>query len=755
MKILISILILFLGTMPSFADEMWKAKAPNTDHVADWSKADKRDREATDYFLKNIWPKLRKVSEKLHGQISDKTGLSYNGKMSEREKKAGVVVFPLKIEATLPWYAVPTEKQIASRKVILYAAQGQSEAFAIAVHSFTKEVKVTVVPGDLKGPGTISSKSISSRFSLSYSMIPRSRKKVATRQMILLNVDSWKIPKNRTYEWVIDVHVPADAKTGLYKGPVKVMADGIEVASIELTFEVLPIKLSDNGCRWGSFMTPQPGNITEAWCDINSRYCANSLAWWNLDNPNLTWKWDGIKRKPLVLAKLRYANGKILSKKDKAKLPTWIQKRTDGPYVVFTEEEVTGLPIGAEARRAYCKKQLKMKASLGNITPELAAWVCYDRPGNSSNFNKDSIKSIAFEENDDFKRFDKGMKLLKKHGFAGPITWFGAGGPTVPWETRVLSQRFGVKYSRAKWKWERAVTPKNSNHVWYLANAAIAKSLHEARKKHDWPEIVWCPCDESFQYKGVTGRAVPNMIAEMMPYVRMYAPDTRIYQVVWHTKKDNWKGIWQCGVMQKLKKTKKGKTSQIYGPYNVICTNCPNDLDRKTTWESGGEYWVYTFITATVGKFYSNRFAFGLNGARHSAALIYNFADTSRIHNITTETDILKSHWITGQYNLNWYFAKDPKKIRQADLALASHAMLACRSGMVDRKYIETLRRLAYKKKSIDDIAFLEKLPTAIDKLGGAGKGGVDDFTAEITDENGVDKLRREIALRIKKLLSR
>lgn len=736
-----------------FAAEMWRAEAEPTSFVADWSNADRTDKEATELFLKHVWPRLKKVSGSLHGRIGDRTGEVYSGAMSPQERQAGVVCFPLNVEQTLPWYAVPTEKQVAQRSISTFAAQGQSEAVCIGVHALRDVKDVSVTCSDLRGPGRISASDVTSRLSLSYTMDPRGRGRIDTRQMLLLNVGGWDIPKAHTHEWIVDVHVPEKARPGRYSGKISVQAGRGAAAVFDLELEVLPFTLSDNGCRWGSFMTPNPGYAAEAWCDLNSRYGFNTLAWWNLDDPKLGWTWDGVKKEELILAKLRYSNGNIISDADLNSLPQWVKQRIDGPFVVFRPDEVTGIPREIDQRGPFYKKPMKVKAGLGAIPPEKAQWICYDRPGWTANFSADSINSVAFEQDDAFKRFDAGMKRLKKYGFAGPVTWFGAGGPTVPWETRLISMRFGQKYSRSNWKWRREVTPENSNHSWYLANAAVAKTFHEARDKYGWPEVVWCPCDESFQYKGVTGRAAPNMIGEMMPYIRHFAPGFRIYSVVWHKKQDNWRGMWQCGALQK-DATVNGRDSEVFGPFQVICTNCPNDLDRQVTWDAGGEYWVYTFVVSTTSSFSANRFAFGFNGARHFAAVVYNFADNSRPHNLSPDEDVLKTHWITGQYTTNYYLAKNPDA-SSMDYAIASHAALACREGVIDRKYVETLRRLAYEKKSADDIAFLEGLAGRIEQIGGAGKGGIDDFTADISQEGGAEKLRREIAERIKALVTR
>ena len=227
--------------------------------------------------------------------------------------------------------------------------------------------------------------------------------------------------------------------------------------------------------------------------------------------------------------------------------------------------------------------------------------------------------------------------------------------------------------------------------------------------------------------------------------------------VVWH-KEHNWKGLWQCAVLQRDAQEESGRDSSVYGPFQVICTNCPNDVDRKVTWDAGGEYWTYTFVISTLPEFGRTRFAYGFTGARHYSAVVYGFADTDSPHDLAQDEDVLKSQWITGQYTLNYYLAGDGGKDspqRTIAYALASHQALACRAGATDRKYVETLRKHAHEKGSAEDIAFLEALPGRIDRIGGAGRGGTDDFTAELKDESAADKLRREIAMRIKTLMGR
>jgi len=734
--------------------ERWRAVGPATDFVADWSQADKTDSQATAFFLERVWPAVDNASKALHGKIAAQTGKVYAGPVSSAESSAGVVCFPLRVEQLLPWYAVPTSAQVKQREFSIFAAQGQSEPVAVAVHALRDVKNVSVSCGPLVSPvGEIPASAVTSRLSLSYTMEPRGRGKIATRQMLLLKVAGWDIPQAHTYEWVIDVHVPADAKPGQYTGQIAVQIAGKTVTEFELALEVLPFALTDNGCRWGAFMTVNPGYATEAWCDLNARYGFNSLAWWGLDDPALNWTWDGCRRGEEVLAKLRYPDTKdILSAGDRAKLPQWVLDRWDGVFVHFKTDEVIGLPADSNARAKHYKEPLTLKPELGRISAEQARYICYDRPGTVSNFSNESINSVRFIEDEELARFDAGMKRLKKYGFAGPLTWFGSGGPPSAWEIRLIGQKFGPRYSAKDFAWRRAVTPENSNHTWYLANAAVAKAFDVIRTARGWPEIVWCPCDESFQYEGATGRPVPDMIGEMMPYIRRYAPNFRIYTVVWHRRRAN---EWQCATLMRDLKDSAGRDSTRCGPYQVVCTNCPNDEDRAITWNAGGEYWTYTFAISTLPTFSRARFAFGFNGARHLSAVTYNFADNSGPLNLSPGTDVSKSLWMTGQYTTNYYLAKDPGRSDRIDYAIASHAMLGLRAGIYDRKYVETLRNAAYSKNSAEDIAFVEGLGALIGRIGDAGKGGVDDFTADVRDETGAQELRRRIAERIKALVSK
>jgi len=87
-----------------------------------------------------------------------------------------------------------------------------------------------------------------------------------------------------------------------------------------------------------------------------------------------------------------------------------------------------------------------------------------------------------------------------------------------------------------------------------------------------------------------------DMIGEMMPYIRRYAPKFRVYTVVWHRRRAN---EWQCATLMRDLKDGAGHDSTRCGPYHVVCTNCPNDEDRAITGNAGGEYWTYTFAIST------------------------------------------------------------------------------------------------------------------------------------------------------------
>jgi hypothetical protein len=739
--------------------EMWKAKGPATSFVADWSEADARDAAATAAFLKEVWPRLAPASAALEAQLKAPAA-PFAGAASAAEKEAGIVVFPVAAERVLSAFTVPTAAEVANRKVSLYAARGQSEALGIAVHGLADAKAVNVTCSDLTGPGTIPAAAVTTRLSLIYTVDPRGRgTDIHSRQMQLLKVPSWDIAKGRTAEWVVDVHVPAAAKAGTYAGKITVQAAGKTAAVVDLEFEVLPVVLTDNGCRWGMFMTPNPGQSTEAYCDLNARYGFNTTAWWNLDVPYLNWTWDGCKHDPVILSKPRKADGNALVPNSKEFIavgfPQWLMERWDGTFFVFKPEEILDFPADDKGREAAYKKPLKLKPELGALTPEQAALIVYDRMGMNSNFTPDKFDSVKFQQDEAFATFDAGMKRLLKYGFAGPVTWFGSGNRTDPWEVRVIGHRFGPKYDLKNWVWRPEVTPENNNHAWYMANAAVAKSFSDARKLHGWPEVVWCPNDENWQNKGVTRRSAANMMGEQMPYILKLAPEARIYAVVWHKKGRKGKfPLWQCAALQRDKIRENGQANPDYGPYHVICSNCPNDDDRDLVWKSGGEYWNYIGASAAQTDFGSMRYGFGFGGARHYAAVMYGFADSSRPNNLTADTEMGKSIWITGEFTMNYYLAKDMND-PALDFALATHQTLASRAGSNDRRYLETLRVMAHAKKSADDIAFVNGVNKRIEQFGAANKGGVDDFEAKVQDEGGVVVLRRDIAMRLKALAAK
>jgi len=732
--------------------EMWKAKGPATTFSADWSKADQMDAEATAAFLKEVWPKVSAASAALETNAA--VAAPYAGPLSEAEKAAGVACFPLSVERVLSAFTVPKPEEVALRKMSIYAAKGQSEAIGIGVHAVEPAKGVSVSCSDLTGAGTIPASAVTVRLSLIYTVNPRGRNNdIHSRQMVLLKTDAWDVDKGRTAEWVVDVHVPPDAKAGNYTGKVSVKVGKKVAAVVDLDLEVMPFVLTDNGCRWGQFMTPNPGQVTEAWADLNARYGFNTLAWWNLDTPQLMWTWDGCKREDTILAKPRLPDGKMMPGKEVATLPKWLLDRWDGVFFTFKPDEVIGLPSDPKAREAFYQKPMKLKPELGELTPQQAASICYDRPGMNSNFTPDKFDSVKFQSDAAFATFDAGMKTLLKYGFAGPVTWFGSGGKTDPWEVRVIGQRFGTKYSTKDWTWKREVTPENNNHAWYMANAAVAKSFADARKLHGWPEVVWCPNDENWQNKGITRRSAANMMGEQMPYIHKLAPEARIYAVVWHKRGAKGKfPIWQCAALQRdLVRGTNGAPNVDLGPYHVICSNCPNDEDRDVVWKSGGEYWNYIGAIATQTDFGKMRYGFGFGGARHYAAVLYGFADSSRPMNLQPDEDMGKSVWLTGEYTLNYYLAKNTNA-PALDLALATHQSLACRAGANDRRYLETLRVMAHEKKSADDIAFVDGVGARIDQFGVTNKGGVDNFEADVKDQSAPAAFRREIAMRIKAL---
>ncbi|HUT34136.1 MAG TPA: hypothetical protein VNE39_11690 [Planctomycetota bacterium] len=220
--------------------------------VPDWRRAEELDAKATQRFLERHWPDFRATHD-----AGNQGGLPEG--LTEAERTAGIVVFPVDyIGETLP-SRVPTPAERQFKSMALFAAKGESEPFAIAVRALDAPKVVAVETTDLTGSGgTIAKADTANRLCLAWdSDLYKGRGKWAKemQQVVLLKTpdNQWKFPPNYTMTYWVDVHVPAEAKPGAYTGQIHVKADGKVARTIDVAVEVLPFALKTNNFHAGCF----------------------------------------------------------------------------------------------------------------------------------------------------------------------------------------------------------------------------------------------------------------------------------------------------------------------------------------------------------------------------------------------------------------------------------------------------------------------------------------------------------------------
>ncbi|MFP4055450.1 MAG: glycoside hydrolase domain-containing protein [Candidatus Brocadiia bacterium] len=124
------------------------------------------------------------------------------------------------------------------REARLFASLGEYEPFSFLLRPRESLQDVFITAGALQGPaGTI----------------PQANVAVASiegfhgggRTTLLPLGRTWHMPAHSTEFFWVTVHVPEDAKPGLYRGKVTVTAEKKPVGSIAVVLEVLPIRLED------------------------------------------------------------------------------------------------------------------------------------------------------------------------------------------------------------------------------------------------------------------------------------------------------------------------------------------------------------------------------------------------------------------------------------------------------------------------------------------------------------------------------
>jgi len=146
-----------------------------------------------------------------------------------------------------------------SKTIRIFAAPGEFEPATLSVRAYERMPRVRVTIGDLRcGTKIISAAHWNVRTIQSFNRWLDSGRFIRT-EYLLRDQAVVDVPATTTQRFWLTVHVPQDARPGVYRGPLCVQCDGRSVAEMRFEIEVLPIKLADpEGMSYYEFC---PGNL--------------------------------------------------------------------------------------------------------------------------------------------------------------------------------------------------------------------------------------------------------------------------------------------------------------------------------------------------------------------------------------------------------------------------------------------------------------------------------------------------------------
>jgi len=156
----------------------------------------------------------------------------------------------------------PDESQVC-RAVTLAATPGEYGPLSLLVRTFKPLRGLRVTPGPLAGPGAgIPADAIDARWVHSWPQITKKWNPdefTLTPELLLpqgRHGEKW-VRANRTAQCWLTVHVPEQAKPGVYRGSIRVEAANAPAEQVELRLQVYPFRLrSPQPMAWGIYYYP-------------------------------------------------------------------------------------------------------------------------------------------------------------------------------------------------------------------------------------------------------------------------------------------------------------------------------------------------------------------------------------------------------------------------------------------------------------------------------------------------------------------
>ena len=146
----------------------------------------------------------------------------------------------------------------ASTTAHLFATPGEYEPVSFAFRPEQRLEEVFITAGDLRGDGQ--------RIPSGHVRIQSVESFHGGGRDILMDLGhAWDMPAYQRELFWVTVHVPPDAKAGLYRGKVTVTSQGREVATLDLELEVLPFSLSEPPYALGfNYSSPKDPEVLAA-----------------------------------------------------------------------------------------------------------------------------------------------------------------------------------------------------------------------------------------------------------------------------------------------------------------------------------------------------------------------------------------------------------------------------------------------------------------------------------------------------------
>jgi len=413
------------------------------------------------------------------------------------------------------------------------------------------------------------------------------------------------------------------------------------------------------------------------------------------------WFWITLKTDPTATTPGTYQGQiKITAKEAAVTLPLQVEVL---PFRLLSMQEA-GLRMGACIRGLLPAHELDiLREHNFNM---LNIWF----PGVSPQMSKQG-DTIAL----DFSLLDEWMATAKARGMESMV-WFLGGDPQgYPWTLSIERELYRVMYGTAEPYFDMVAKEKGT--IPAVVKPLYAKWIREVwhhAQEHGWPELIFTPFDEPAKWsqdRGGAGSWIRSHFEEACGLVHQAAPGAKVYGSIHHAH-----GIVFLPVI------------------DIFCTNAIDEdehLGEKVR-RTGKEFWQYRGGTGGAAGHPDQArsiFGFFFNAYDSRGHLVWAYNWGARFD--TTQG----ANWLMA-----WHTPFD---------TIRTPFYEGIREGLDDRRYVETLKRLA-QERGVDITAFLAALDAEAKQLGAPASQRVGgDFWSRARTSRQLDRLRQRVIEKI------